>query len=261
MNLEPETQQRIENLSDEQLLDMIRNSNDYRPEAVSFAESEVLRRGGKDVLEKRMAPLNTEPVTEVTTGVVSKLRVLARKIRPVSGWPMARLAGESHVIPRICPSCLASAAVEFRYSYQPLTIVSTKFCHQTFYYCEDCAVTLTGYLKHQARCWWLALVGGFCGCLTMFVFSHPASSLLFGIASAIALGYSSVALHKRYMLRHYPRTAKQLLWGPSAYYTGRRLFAAGCPSEYRAIRREWLRALVVSNKNQVDDETYRRWMA
>ncbi len=45
---------RIHNLSDEELVQMINAVSDYRPEAISYAQEELSRRGGLDVLSDKV---------------------------------------------------------------------------------------------------------------------------------------------------------------------------------------------------------------
>ncbi|MDP8254154.1 MAG: hypothetical protein P9M14_00255 [Candidatus Alcyoniella australis] len=55
MGTDSELQLRIQNFSDEQLLDMLKNTSDYLPEAISMAQEELSRRGGLDFVHSRMA--------------------------------------------------------------------------------------------------------------------------------------------------------------------------------------------------------------
>jgi hypothetical protein len=45
---------RIHNLSDEELVQMINAASDYRPEAISYAQEELSRRGGLDVVSDKI---------------------------------------------------------------------------------------------------------------------------------------------------------------------------------------------------------------
>jgi hypothetical protein len=47
-------QARIHNLSDEELLEMIKEASAYQPEAISFAQKELARRGGSDTIATKI---------------------------------------------------------------------------------------------------------------------------------------------------------------------------------------------------------------
>lgn len=47
-------QTRIHNLSDEELVEMIKEPSEYRPEAISYAQEELSRRGGLDAISARI---------------------------------------------------------------------------------------------------------------------------------------------------------------------------------------------------------------
>jgi hypothetical protein len=55
---------RIHNLSDEELLKMIKAASEYRPEANSYAQEELLRRGGIDAVNARIQELRRSGQTE-----------------------------------------------------------------------------------------------------------------------------------------------------------------------------------------------------
>ncbi|MGO8691063.1 MAG: hypothetical protein ACLQLG_15695 [Thermoguttaceae bacterium] len=196
-------------------------------------------------------------------------------------WSKVALGGERHLIPKVCPNCLAPSEVERRYAYKApwwLWIIDSARYIQTFYYCRDCgaqAGAYTWYHKWVSRVRFpfavlslaaLVALGELLGRMSRGL---PNDSPLppWGTAAllpaALVVWWGLCRWLKRRALVSAPILEKQAVWGPAVYYTGDRgfglldLFAGASRSVYRAARPEWIRALVEANPEKVDDATYR----
>ena len=197
-------------------------------------------------------------------------------------WSKVALGGERHLIPKVCPNCLAPSEVERRVCLQgPVVAMDHRQC------AVHPDVLLLPGLRWRRRgripgitsgslacgslspcCRWPPwLPWGNCwggcraGCPTTALCrrgarrpcSPPCSVVWWGLCRWL----------KRRALVSAPILEKQAVWGPAVYYTGDRgfglldLFAGASRSVYRAARPEWIRALVEANPEKVDDATYR----
>ena len=206
---------------------------------------------------------------------------------PVKQWPKIALYGRSQVIPHVCPNCLAPAELEFRYSRSRFGNRRLGYI-QSFYYCEDCAdyvlaegrfenckapmallvvlliapvyvilavlalfgsMALAGIdLAHEGKPqeWevWVLVAGVFLVIFAVFLAGRMTYSWLVGVV-------------RRRAIRRKPIGHGQAVWGRAAYCTDAPLLANGW-AEYRAVRPEWIRALVEANPDQVHDDAYLR---
>jgi hypothetical protein len=72
---------------------------------------------------------------------------------------------------------------------------------------------------------------------------------------ALFVGFSQMI--KGILRSRHPQQPDQATWGPAAYFVGTWL-GLGNAKGYIAARPEWIKALVESNPDQVNDDTYRR---
>jgi hypothetical protein len=192
-------------------------------------------------------------------------------------WSKVELTGEGQAIPRTCPNCLKPSEVENRYSYTrpfPIYLLDRTRYWQTFYYCSSCARTLDAFFKHQRIKGWLwfpagaAFIGALIGSAMLFSKGGPFERLkdsdamvpiMIGadLLLVIALFWGISSMIKRFIKGRHPQQADQATWGPAAYFVGSWL-GLGNAKGYIAARPEWIRALVESNRDQVDDATYQR---
>ncbi len=202
------------------------------------------------------------------------------------GWSSLKLPGwTGHVIPPVCPNCLASGTVPVR--YQPLgwcvfwsLLFPLSFFPferrglQTFHYCKACAVEARAETRHGR---------------VLEVFSSPPVQLLLVLAPIVPLlwlapqswiaegkmlllglllilaleipmmiyvGRWIAKASRRRAMRLHPQRTGQAVWGHAVYWAFPYLEWDG---GYHAARPEWIRALVEANPGGVSDETYRQW--
>ncbi len=196
-------------------------------------------------------------------------------------WSKVTLGGQRHVMPKVCPNCLAPSEVDRRYAYKApwwLWLVDSARYIQTFYYCRDCGAQVGAYYWYRK---WLARVRFLFAVLSLAALvalgewlgrlsrGQPNDSLLppwgtLALLPAVLLVWWGLRRWlKQRALRSAPILEKQAVWGPAAYYVGERgwgladLFTGASRSVYRAVRPEWIRALAEANPEKVDDATYR----
>ncbi|MBI5624299.1 MAG: hypothetical protein HY924_11000 [Elusimicrobia bacterium] len=182
----------------------------------------------------------------------------------MSSWHTVTLSGSSQVIPPVCPNCLAPADVQVETEHRFLNTTYT----QTFLYCKDCAKAAADL---PSIFFWgiLGLVVGFVPAL-LFVFvvfpKLPESlkdSSLSGAFPLLALAVCAVGfplLRRLSFKKSHPKTGKQAVQGPAAYYTGPGdALGLGDSSSYKAARPEWISELVRRNQDQADPATRHLW--
>jgi hypothetical protein len=187
-------------------------------------------------------------------------------------WTRVAMKGKSQAIPPVCPNCLGPGSLKFRYGYKGIEgwLMRTTY-YQTFTYCADCqpqAVSAVG-----LRRW--GMFGGimtFIAWIVLFVMlidavrspetGRPTSlntALVLAVTTASALGlggliYLAARALKR---RRHPRRPGQAVWGLAAFYTGGTHFGFNTSNAvYKAVRPEWIAALVKANPEQVDEAVY-----
>ncbi len=190
------------------------------------------------------------------------------------------MPGTGHVIPPVCPNCLAPGTVPVRYQPSgwcvfwsllfPLSFFPfERRSLQTFHYCKACAVEARAETRHgrvlevfssfpaQALLvlvpivpglWWLADRRMLCGGLLLI--------LVLEIPMMIYLGRWIAKASLRRAKRLHPQRTGQAVWGHAVHYYSRHYDYDG---GYRAARPQWIRALVEANPRGVSDETYRLW--
>jgi hypothetical protein len=78
------------------------------------------------------------------------------------------------------------------------------------------------------------------------------------VLAPIVLAWLMIRAWKKAITSKHPLQEGQLVLGPAAYYTGQAFGGFGSRSVYRALRPEWLAALVRANPGSVDAGTYAR---
>ncbi len=198
-------------------------------------------------------------------------------------WSKVSLPGTGHVIPPVCPNCLAPGTVPVRYQFEGIWVLLSVLFPlaffpferrdlQTFHYCKACAeearaATRRGRLLAVLSSFpaQVLLVLAFMVVLAPIVSWWPAENrpllgmlliLALEIPMMIYLGRWIAKASLRRAMRLHPQRTGQAVWGQAVYYS--------CPyfkygGGYRAARPEWIRALVEANPGGVSDETYRLW--
>ncbi len=202
------------------------------------------------------------------------------------GWSSLKLPGwTEHVIPPVCPNCLAPGTVPVRYQslawcvFWSLLFPLSFFPFerrglQTFHYCKACAVEARAETRHGrvlevfssppvqlllvlapiVPLLWLAPVSWFAEgkmlLLGLLVY------LALEIPMMIYLGRWIAKASLRRAMRLYPQRTGQAVWGHAVYWAFPYYEWKG---GYHAARPEWIRALVEANPGGVSDETYRQW--
>lgn len=176
-------------------------------------------------------------------------------------WPKLNIGGAPrHVIPAVCPNCLAQADVEFRYGHRGwfMTLIAPfNASYQSFFYCRRCADSVRAHLKFRGIMYVLLyiLTGAF---TSLWLFGVPALLLAglltrivpqtpVGIGFIIAAGVGFFVFEfwlfarvlKGWLRRRHPQQPDQAVWGLAALYTGY--------GQYCAARPEWLLALADAN--------------
>lgn len=64
-------------------------------------------------------------------------------------WQSVELTGKSHIIPRVCPNCMAEGTVAYRTPYKR----GRTTYSQTFYYCPQCAEAVS-WSAWKRWAWW-----------------------------------------------------------------------------------------------------------
>ena len=187
-------------------------------------------------------------------------------------WTRVALKGKSQVIPSVCPNCFQAADVKYRYGYKGLEGWLTRTTYyQTFTYCQPCQRQAASHVG--LRRW--GLFGG----ILAFFLSIP---LLLGIADvlkprlaglnkdlqtslamacwaigAVAIWAAIYFTVRRIKQGRHPLRPEQAVWGLAAFYTGGTHLGFNTSNAvYKAVRPEWIVALVKANPDQVDDATY-----
>ncbi len=198
-------------------------------------------------------------------------------------WSKVSLPGTGHVIPPVCPNCLAPGTVPVRYKLEGMDVFLSLLLPlsffpfdrhgslQTFYYCKACAEEARAATRRGRV---LAVLSSSpVQILLVLLMLAPIVSLLWlaegrmlllgsllilalGIPMMIYLGRWIDSASLRRAMRLHPQRTGQAVWGHAVYYQ--------CPyydyeGGYRAARPEWIRALVEANPGGVSDETYREW--
>ncbi len=195
------------------------------------------------------------------------------------GWSGVSLPGTGHVIPPVCPNCLAPGTVPVRYRrvgmyvFESLLLPLSFFPFerrglQTFHYCKACAeearaatrrgrvlevfssfpVQILLVLAPIVPLWWLApeLLGGVLLILAL------------EIPMMIYLGRWIAKASLRRAMRLHPQRTGQAVWGHAVYYHPP-YPVMEWDGGYHAAQPEWIRALVEANPGGVSEETYRQW--
>jgi len=196
------------------------------------------------------------------------------------GWSSLELPGwTGHVIPPVCPNCLAPGTVPLRYQrvirsvFWSLLFPLSFFPFerrdlQTFHYCKACAEGARAGTRHGR------VLDVFCSFPVQLVLVLapivPLSwlglgllpSLLvylaFEIPMMIYLGRWIEKASLRRAMRLQPQRTGQATWGHAAYWVSP-YPPMNWNGGYHAVRPEWIRALVESNPNGVSEEAYRQW--
>ncbi len=203
------------------------------------------------------------------------------------GWTGVSLPGTGHVIPPVCPNCLAPGTVPLRYQRAGMEVFTSLWFPlsffpferrglQTFHYCKACAeearaatrrgrvlevfssfpVQILLVLAPIVPLWWLDEVivrlldigpVGLWGLLLIPALEIP---------MMIYLGRWIAKASLRRAMRLHPQRTGQAAWGHAVYWAFPYLEWDG---GYHAARPEWIRALVEANPGGVSDETYRQW--
>jgi hypothetical protein len=182
-------------------------------------------------------------------------------------WTSVTLKGKSQVIPNVCPATLRPATHSLRYGYSgPLYFINRTTYYQTFFYAADAAQAVQHWLKHSNRRFWIWLLGIVLGVPGIYIafyslpFLRPALPILNYAAIPLIIALCVYLTHrsKRAAQARGPKPSDAVRWGPSVYYTGSGLHILGNAAVFKALRPEWIRALVEANPEQVDDATYAR---
>ncbi len=187
-------------------------------------------------------------------------------------WTRIVLKGRAQVIPPICPICLGEADQKIRYGYKGLEGWLTRTTYyQTFTYCQTCLPQVTSATKLRRWGYFGAVVGGIALIPLLLSVSgllrDPATGKVsdtaakMGMAAAglLSLGVGVLVywVARTLKRRRHPLRPGQALWGPAAFYTGSaRMGLSSSTSVYKAVRPEWITALLKANPEQVDDATY-----
>ena len=196
------------------------------------------------------------------------------------GWSSLKLPGwTGHVIPPVCPNCLAPGTVPVRYQPPPWSVFWSLLFPlsffpferrdlQTFHYCKACAEEARAEARHgrvlEVFCSfpvqillvlapivplsWLGL--GFLPGLLLY--------LALEIPMMIYLGRWIQKASLRRAMRLHPQRTGQAAWGHAVYWASPHP-PMNWNGGYHAARPEWIRALVEANPSGVSDETYRQW--
>jgi len=178
-------------------------------------------------------------------------------------WHSIDFSRNAQVIPPLCPSCLASAAMPVRTTHLFLNQRYT----QTFYYCEPCGKQT----ESAPSLFFSALIGLLLGAFAGNAFALGMYSklseamksnsvvnalpLIMMVSGAVGLPW----WRRRSALRRFPLREGQAAWGPAAYYVGTPGFGFGGGARYKALRPEWIREFVRLNADQADAATCGRW--
>jgi len=196
-------------------------------------------------------------------------------------WSVVSLPGTGHVIPPVCPNCLAPGTVPVRYQRVGMQVFLSLLLPlsffpferrdlQTFHYCKACAeearaatrrgrvldvfssfpVQLLLVLAPIVPLWWLPEVR----MLLLGLLLIPALE----IPMMIYLGRWIAKASLRRAMRLHPQRTGQAVWGHAVYYQPPYPLYEW-DGGYHAARPEWIRALVEANPGGVSDETYRQW--
>ena len=200
----------------------------------------------------------------------------------LKGWSVVKLPGTGHVIPPVCPNCLAPGTVPVRYQREGMHVFLSLLLPlsffpferrglQTFHYCKACAEEARAATRHgrvlevfssfpvQALLVLLMLVP-----IVSLLWLAEGRMLLLGsllilaleIPMMIYLGRWIAKASLRRAMRLYPQRTGQAVWGHAVYWAFPYYEWDG---GYHAARPEWIRALVEANPGGVSDETYRQW--
>jgi hypothetical protein len=187
-------------------------------------------------------------------------------------WTTVALKGKAQVIPPVCPNCLGEGSVKYRYGYRGLQGWLTRTTYyQTFTYCPDCqrqAASAMGLRRWVV----LGIVLGFIAWISLLVFLvdrvrdpqtgkatdfQAGLSVAVATAAALAVVVLVFRLARALKRRRHPLRPGQAVWGLAAFYTGGTHFGFSSGSAvYKAVRPEWIAALVKANPEQVADAVY-----
>ncbi len=206
---------------------------------------------------------------------------------PWEGWSYVKLPGTGHVIPFVCPNCLAPGTVPVRYQRVMMSVFGSllypfsffpfdRRSLQTFYYCKACAeearaetrrgrvlevfcsfpVQMLLVLAPIVPLFWLAPLSWVAEGKMLLLGMLLILSL--EIPIMIYLGRWIAKASLRRAMRLYPQRTGQAAWGHAVYYVSP-YPVMNWIGGYDAARPEWIRALVEANPGGVSDETYRQW--
>lgn len=184
-------------------------------------------------------------------------------------WPSVAMTGSAQTIPVICPNCLAPADVTYRYAYRsPFYLFSRTAYYQTFSYCRRCEPAMDAYFNWQGKgcliyiLYVATFAGGIAAAAALFnpkgplAAGGPPAGIGLVVLAVVGLWWVLRSMRAKAMAKH-PLGEGQLAQRPVAYYTGPTLGGLGSKHVYRALRHEWLAALVQANPASVDEATYR----
>jgi hypothetical protein len=184
-------------------------------------------------------------------------------------WPSVALSGEGQTIPPVCPNCMGPAEVQYRYAYRsPFFFFSRTSYFQSFGYCRRCEPLMDAYFRWQGKgclvyvLYIAAIGGGVAAAASVAGKGRPleGNPVVFTalLLAPVVLLWFLLRTWRRSLLAKHPLQEGQLRQGPAAYYTGQTMGGLGNKHVYRALRPEWLAALVRANPGSVDAATYAR---
>jgi len=206
---------------------------------------------------------------------------------PWEGWSRVELPGTEHVIPPVCPNCLAPGTVPVKYQRAVMSVFHSllfplsffpfgRRSLQTFHYCKACAEEARAETRRGRV---LDVFSSFpvqillvLAPIVPLLWLDPLSwiaegeMLLLGLLLILALEIPMMIYLGRWIaraslrraMRLYPQRTGQAAWGHAVYYVSP-YPVMNWVGGYDAARPEWVRALVEANPGGVSDETYRQW--
>ena len=190
----------------------------------------------------------------------------------MSQWSLVKLNGKSQVIPKVCPNCLQPSAQEFRYGYKGLKGWLTRTTYyQSFNYCEPCLKQARSAMGLGTWAFFLVMLGLVSAIISSIAldeaFRDPgaAQSTAGGLVLLGPVGSAAIFVGLYFLVRkvkrgRYPLRPEQALWGPAVFYVGSGFMDLQNRSAYKAVRREWIAALIQANPEQADEGTYQAFV-
>jgi hypothetical protein len=178
----------------------------------------------------------------------------------IEQWPRVDLPGNSFVVPRVCPNCMAPANNEWETRYTRRPIGGHESLTLTFYYCDACNELFRRVLPVEDRLRMLKedFVGGLGGIgiasAILVAFTANSSRDFVLVSPLLAGSAAAIWWWRRYRRRHQamweaerpPLPPNALGYGFAAYCIQARGFV-NRKATFAARRREWLQALVAAN--------------